>query len=139
MKISANAFCPCGSEKKFKRCCKVFHEGEKPKTALELMKSRYSAYAANDTKYLIETTHKDNPDYTPDEKVWEDTLHEYFDHTEFKNLEILDFIDSEDEAHVTFKATVCQGAITTSFIEKSKFVKAHDLWLYHSAEFIHEN
>ena len=139
MKISGNAFCPCGSEIKFKKCCKLFHEGKNPETALELMKSRYSAYAANNTKYLIQTTHRENPDYISDEKKWENILHEYFDHTEFKNLEILDFIDGTEEAHVTFKATVSQGAINTSFIEKSKFVKTYDRWLYHSGEFIHES
>lgn len=138
MKISGNSFCPCGSQKKFKKCCKVFHEGEKPKTALELMKSRYSAFAASNANYLMETTHEDNPEHTYDLENWEKTLHEYFDHTEFKNLEILDFLDGEKEAYVTFKATLFQGAIDSSFIEKSKFIRVNGTWLYHSGEFLHQ-
>ena len=136
MKISGNAFCPCGSQKKFRKCCKVFHEGEIASTALELMKSRYSAYAASDSDYIINTTHRDNKDYTTDIESWKSKIHEFFDHTEFKGLEILDFVDGEKEAYVTFKATLFQGAIDTSFIEKSKFVKVNNLWLYHSGEFI---
>eukprot|EP01029_Cantina_marsupialis_P005913 TRINITY_DN164121_c0_g1_i2.p2 TRINITY_DN164121_c0_g1~~TRINITY_DN164121_c0_g1_i2.p2 ORF type:complete len:138 (-),score=20.61 TRINITY_DN164121_c0_g1_i2:669-1082(-) len=136
MKISGNAFCPCGSQKKFKKCCRVFHYGQSPTNALELMKSRYSAYAANDSSYIINTTHRDNKDYTSDFDKWKDSIHEFFDHTEFKKLEVLDFIDGEDEAYVTFKATLFQGAIDISFTEKSRFLKANNIWLYHSGEFI---
>jgi SEC-C motif-containing protein len=136
MKISGNSFCPCGSQKKFKKCCRVFHYGENPGNALELMKSRYSAYAANDSDYIIKTTHRDNKDYTSDEQKWKESIHDFVDHTEFKGLEILNFEEGEDTAYVTFKASLFQGAIDVSFTEKSKFVKVHDLWLYHSGEII---
>lgn len=136
MKISGNSFCPCGSQKKFKKCCRVYHYGEKPSTALELMKSRYSAYAANDSSYIINTTHRDNKDYTEDFDTWKNSIHDFFDHTEFKNLDVLDFVDGEKEAYVTFKATLFQGAIDVSFTEKSKFLKVNNMWLYHSGEFI---
>ncbi len=136
MKISGNSFCPCGSLKKYKKCCKVFHEGDSAKNALELMKSRYSAYAANNASYLMETTHRENPDYSSDIKTWEETLHDYFDHTSFEGLEIYDFVDGENEAYVTFKATISQGAIDASFVEKSKFVKVNGKWFYHSGKFI---
>ncbi|RXJ65928.1 hypothetical protein CRV08_13935 [Halarcobacter ebronensis] len=136
MKVSGNAFCPCGSQKKFKKCCRVFHEGESPSSALELMKSRYSAYAASNSDYIINTTHRDNKDYTTDINSWKKQIHDFFNHTEFKGLEILEFIDGDNEAFVTFKAVLFQGAIDTSFIEKSKFVKVNNMWLYHSGEFI---
>jgi len=136
MKISGNSLCPCGSLKKYKKCCRIFHYGENPKNALELMKSRYSAYASSLSKYIIETTHRDNPDFTSDTVTWEKKIHESFDHSAFKKLEILEFIDGEETAFVTFKANVFQGAIDVSFIEKSKFLKVNNLWLYHSGEFI---
>ncbi len=44
MKVLINSACPCGSKNKYKRCCQIFHKGGIPKTALELMKSRYVAY-----------------------------------------------------------------------------------------------
>lgn len=136
MKISGNAICPCGSQKKFSKCCRIFHLGENPANALELMKSRYSAFAACDSKYIIKTTHRENPEYTTDNQKWEQDIHDFFDHTEFRSLEILDFIDGYEEAFVTFKANIFQGAIDVSFVEKSRFVKINNIWLYHSGEFI---
>lgn len=136
MKISGNSLCPCGSLKKYKKCCQIFHKGENPQNALDLMKSRYSAYASNLSQYIIETTHRDNPDFTNNTETWEKDIHEFFDHSDFRKLEILEFIDGEDLAYVTFKANVFQGAIDVSFIEKSKFLKVNNLWLYHSGEFI---
>lgn len=50
--------CPCCSGFDFEVCCKPFLTGEKsPETALQLMKSRYSAYAELAIDYLINTTH----------------------------------------------------------------------------------
>ena len=136
MKISGNSYCPCGSQKKYKHCCRVFHYGEKPNSALELMKSRYSAFASNDSKYIIDTTHRENPDFTHDIEEWKNNIHEFVDHSDFKKLEIIDSTQNENEAYVTFKATIFQGAIDVSFIEKSKFLRVNNQWLYHSGEFI---
>ncbi len=136
MKISGNSFCPCGSLKKYKNCCRIFHYGENPQNALELMKSRYSAFVAHDSSYIIKTTHKENPEYTSDIQAWEDSITEFSSHTDFKNLEIIDFNEENELAFVTFKATIFQGAIDVSFTEKSKFLKIDDVWLYHSGEFI---
>ena len=136
MKISGNSFCPCGSLKKYKKCCRVFHFGEKAETALSLMKSRYSAYVANNPEYIINTTHKDNIDYTSNIKEWSESISNFSKYSEFKKLEIIDYIEGEEISYVTFKATIFQGAIDYSFVEKSKFVKEYNKWLYHSAESI---
>lgn len=136
MKISGNSFCPCGSQKKYKKCCRIFHFGETPSTALELMKSRYSAYVANNLEYIINTTHKENSDYTTNIQEWKNSINSFSKYSDFKKLEIIDFIDGQEVAYVTFKATIFQGAIDSSFIEKSKFIKEENRWLYHSGEFI---
>ncbi len=71
MKFSVNESRPCGSLKKYKKCCKPFHDKITfPKTALELMKSRYSAFAVANSDYIIFTTHQNNPDFTTDLKSW---------------------------------------------------------------------
>ena len=62
-RISPNTLCPCGSKTKYKKCCAIYHKGAVPKTALLLMKSRYSAYAVNNSAYIVKTTHPNNPDY----------------------------------------------------------------------------
>ena len=62
---------------------------------------------------------------------------EYTYHTNFKELQILDSSQENEElAYVTFKAVLFQGAIDSSFTEKSKFIKVNDQWLYHSGEFV---
>jgi len=138
MKISVNSFCPCGSTKKFKKCCKIFHNGSNAKTALELMKSRYSAFAANDYKYIIKTTHRENPDYTLDTQSWKDSILEFAKNTQFKKLEIIEFENGEVESFVTFKAIIFQGGLDVSFCEKSRFIKEDGVWLYHSGVFVDE-
>ena len=136
MKISGNSLCPCGSLKKFKKCCRIFHFGENPKNALELMKSRYSAFVANDANYIIKTTHRENKDYTSNKESWIESINSFTYHSSFKGLEILDFKDGDEIAYVTFKAKIFQGAIDSTFVEKSKFIKVEDEWKYYEGEFI---
>jgi len=52
---SKKCFCDTGLE--FKDCCGLYLESnQKAPTALELMRSRYSAYATHNVDYLLETT-----------------------------------------------------------------------------------
>ena len=113
--------CPCGSGKKYKKCCEVFHKGKKkPKTALELMKSRYSAYAMHQVKYIIKTTAKKYRDTLNEEEI------KLFCNSDFKKLEILSF--SEDI--VEFKAYIDNYIL----YEKSKFIKENFEWKYLEGE-----
>jgi len=136
LKISANSTCPCGSNSKYKKCCKVFHNGSNPKTALELMKSRYSAYVVGDAKYIMKTTHPENKEYTTDTEAWNSSIKDFSKNSDFHGLVILDFIDGDEEAYVTFKALFSQYGQDASFTEKSKFYKVDGMWLYHSGEFV---
>ena len=121
--------CPCGSGIDYKKCCRPFHKNKKkPKNALELMKSRYSAYAMKQAKYIIKTTHKNNPEWN--NPNWENEIKQ-FSQSEFKKLEIIEFIDGENEAFVEFKAFIDDFVIH----EKSRFLK-EDVWLYESGEIL---
>jgi len=131
-KISPNTLCPCGSHVKYKKCCAIYHKGALPKTALSLMKSRYVAYAIGDASYIIQTTHSNNSDYTKDTKAWKESIEEFSQATEFLGLEILEFIDGEEEAYVTFKAILSFGEM----VEKSQFLKVKGRWLYLHGDFI---
>ena len=136
MKFSVNDSCPCGSTKKYKKCCKTFHDKIIfPKTALELMKSRYSAYATSNAKYIIETTHKDNPDFTDNIKEWENDILIFCNNTKFIGLEILEFIDYENESYVMLKANMIQQGNDVSFVEKSRFLKVDEKWFYVDGKF----
>ena len=138
VKVGSNSVCPCGSKQKYKKCCKVFHNGSSAKTALELMKSRYSAFVLSDYQYIIKTTHEENNEYRKDTNLWKDSILEFSTNCDFKNLEIIDFIKDEKESYVTFRATIIKEKQDISFTEKSKFLKVNNKWLYHSGEFIDE-
>ncbi|MEM5558619.1 YchJ family metal-binding protein [Aliarcobacter cryaerophilus] len=139
MKLGVNSICPCGSSKKYKKCCKIFHDDiKKPSNALELMKSRFSAFAFFKSDYIIKTTHQKNCDFSLNTSSWIADIEQFCKNTSFKNLEILNFIDNEFESFVTFKATLFQNKKDISFIEKSRFLKESNIWLYVDGEFLDE-
>jgi len=139
VKFSVNSLCPCGSKKKYKKCCKIFHNGTLPKTALELMKSRYSAYAVGNSKYIMNTTHVLNSEYSQDKKTWEENIQNFMKDSTFNSLEILEFLDGLPEAYVTFKANIDINGVDSTFTEKSKFIKENEKWLYVNGDFNQEN
>ncbi|GAB3618412.1 YchJ family metal-binding protein [Okibacterium endophyticum] len=50
--------CPCLSGNPYGECCARFHRGETAAPTAELlMRSRYSAFAAHDAAYLLDTWH----------------------------------------------------------------------------------
>ena len=132
MKITSNSKCPCGSRLKYKKCCEVYHDSVEAADALKLMVTRYSAYVAGDSSYIMRTTHQSNPDFKDDRKAWAEEIDRFCDSTEFLGLEVLDFIEGDDEAFVEFKAKLSDGILH----EKSRFVRENGRWLYHSGEFL---
>lgn len=128
--------CPCGTGKAYNTCCKIYHEGLNPENALQLMRSRYSAYANSKAAYIIRTTHPDNPDYRYDFSQWTQDILDFCHHTKFQKLEIVDFNDGIDKAHVTFKAHLLQNGVKTILFEKSYFEKLDGKWLYKDAVFL---
>lgn len=135
MKFSVNNSCPCGSGNKYKKCCQVFHKGKIPSNALELMKSRYSAYVVGDAKYIMKTTHINNPDFTLLKEQWEKDILEFCNGTRFEKLDIINFIDADNESFVEFKVTMYIKDKDSSFIEKSRFLKENNIWKYVDGEF----
>lgn len=125
--------CPCFSGKAYAVCCKPLHEGAWPENALQLMRSRFSAYALNLPTYIIATTHPSSPLYETDLPAWKRKITAFSKNTSFLNLEILSFEENEMTATVTFTAYLSQGAHDATFTEKSHFEKLSGRWLYHSA------
>ena len=83
--------CPCHSGKTYTKCCQPFHEGERPKNALQLMRSRYAAYSLNIPDYIIDTTHPVNTYYSENKVRWKKDLSNYSQTVCFNQLDILDF------------------------------------------------
>ena len=98
------------------------------------MRSRYSAYAMGNAKYIIETTHPKNSQFQTNCLQWEQEILQFCKNTIFEKLEILDFTDGEKIAYVTFRAHLKQNGTNASFKEKSAFEKVKKRWLYLSGE-----
>ncbi len=124
--FSPNALCPCGSGQKYKKCCARYHKGVAAPDALALMKSRYSAYAAGKSRYIIATTHPDNRDYTTDMKRWRKEIDDFCRHTRFETLEIIRHWSDETYAYVHFRAYLSGGTLE----EKSRFIFEKGRWYY---------
>lgn len=136
MKISPNSPCLCKSGKKYKKCCKPFHDGLLPKKAEELMRSRFCAFALSKAEYIISTTHPKNSDFSSNIQAWSDDILNFCEATDFNDLQILESIDAPDESFVTFKAYLTQSNHDASFTEKSRFLKVDGKWLYVDGTFL---
>jgi len=123
MKIGVNAPCPCGSGKKYKKCCRIYHKGALAEDAPTLMKSRFSAFAAGEAAYIVKTsTFQDDIE----------ALRRYCEECEFERLEIID----SSQTSVTFKATLTCNGEDASFSEKSYFVYKEGRWYYDTGEIL---
>ncbi len=114
--------CPCCSGEKYSDCCKPYHEGKLPPTALALMRSRYTAYALGKANYIIMTTHPKSPYYEKDRKKWQKAILEFCHSTQFLKLEIIGY--GEDWVH--FIAHLGHAQLN----EKSQFEKIDGKWQY---------
>lgn len=126
--------CPCFSGLSYEKCCKPFHEGKLAQNALELMRSRYSAYALNLAKYVIATTHPASPQYKEDRKKWVKQISEFSLHSKFQGLEVLSYHEDASVAVVVFVAKLMQNKQDVTFTEKSHFEKFRGRWLYRSGQ-----
>lgn len=131
------ALCRCNSGKNYEECCLPFHQGALPKTALELMRSRYTAYALGDADYILKTTHKDNPELRLSGRLQKQQILSFSQNTKFNGLEILDVQEGELNdltGTVTFHVTLSQGNRDVSYTEKSSFKKENGAWIYLKGE-----
>ncbi len=128
--------CPCHSKIPYQDCCKPFHEGKMYSNALQLMRSRYSAYASSLADYIIKTTHHEHSDAKIPRPERIKNILDFCTHTKFTGLDIIEFIDGKDTAYVTFKAHLEQDGKDVSFTEKSLFKKENNVWKYHSGEIL---
>lgn len=126
--------CPCSSGMSYALCCQPFHEGDLPKNALQLMRSRFSAYVMDKPDYIIATTHPANPQYSENKLMWRRGISQFSQSSQFEKLEILDFKENDTLATVTFTAYLTQKGQDATFTEKSYFEKFKNRWLYRAGQ-----
>ncbi len=98
------------------------------------MRSRYSAYALGNVRYIIATTHPASPLQQTDQAAWRQELRQFCQQTTFLSLRIV----ADDEhvaragewATVTFRAGLIQGGQDASYTEQSLFERVAGRWLY---------
>ena len=121
--------CPCCSGKLYEECCELFHSKKKfPKTAEELMRSRYAAFAIPNGDYLWETTlpnkrkfhHKTELENWGKENTW-------------TKLEIIKSSEKEVEFKAYFTDKFGKENIHHEF---STFKKVDKKWYYVSGKFL---
>ncbi len=113
--------CLCGSEKESLSCCKPFIEGTAfPKTAEELMRSRYVAHVEQNIEYLKNTTAPEKRSQFNEEKVLE------WSKSEWLGLKI---IGSQNKV-VEFMARYKSKGDTFSHHEVSNFRQIGEKWYF---------
>ncbi len=130
MTSSPNAACPCGSGRKYKKCCRVLHHGEVAPSAEALMRSRYSAYALGLADHIMRSTHPDSPHHGTDAAGWRAELQRFCRITRFEGLSVESATTFGETARVRFHAKLLQRGRDASFTEESLFRRVQGRWLY---------
>ncbi|PIF62780.1 YchJ family protein [Flavobacterium sp. 11] len=120
--------CHCGSQKNFDECCELFINGtEKATTALELMRSRYSAYVTHAADYLLATTHiSERKQYSKTEILNWATSNQWL------QLEIIEATENTVEFKAYFLDNKLQKQIHHEF---STFKLENGSWFYVDGKF----
>lgn len=120
--------CPCQSGHSYEECCYVLHNGAVPKTAEQLMRSRFSAFALNLPEYLMSSWHSTT---RPDEVLEEESPLQWF------YLKILQAEPANErgESFVTFEARYRDQGQVGKLIERSRFVVEGGMIKYLDGEF----
>jgi SEC-C motif domain protein len=125
--MSSN-LCPCASKQDYSQCCEPFITGKKePKTSLELMRSRYTAFAKKAMDYIWKTT---DPATLPE--IDKKSNEGWARRNKFVGLEILNHQDSGDQGNVEFvaKYTDILGGPVVKHHEKATFTRKEGRWYF---------
>ncbi|MEU9040762.1 MULTISPECIES: YchJ family metal-binding protein [unclassified Kitasatospora] len=116
--------CPCGPPAAYGDCCGRLHRGRAAATTAEsLMRSRFSAFAAQDEAYLLRTWH---PDTRPAEVDFDPALR-------WTRLEVVSASEGgafHAEGTVSFRAHWTEGDEEGVLTEHSRFVRYEGAWVY---------
>ncbi|MFI6283927.1 YchJ family protein [Streptomyces sp. NPDC051018] len=128
--LTAASPCPCGLPAAYGECCGRFHSGEAAAPTAELlMRSRYSAFVAGDTAYLLRTWH---PATRPARLELDPAMH-------WSGLEIIESMDGSPfhaKGTVTFRARYRHHGKRGELHERSTFERLNGRWVYVEGTFI---
>lgn len=127
--------CACGSESTYETCCQPLHTGsEIAKTAEQLMRSRYSAFAKHEVQYIADTHKPGTTDFSVDDaRKWAES-------STWHGLHIVKTqqgLEEHDKGVVEFKAAY-SDADEKNYIhhEISTFSKIDGKWFYDDGQIV---
>lgn len=124
---SKEILCPCGGGWYGACCARFIHHEAVPHSAVELMRSRYSAYTLRDEDYLQATWHArtrpQRPILAPDDGV------------KWVSLEVLKHHQDGAQATVEFVARYKLDGRAQRLHEVSQFVREDGRWFYVEGSF----
>lgn len=136
MKIGRNEPCPCGSGKKFKKCCSESSpvgEHGKALTPSQLVEARVAAFSTNDFGFIYDTFHPDSnfcqqfPDRQEYLAYGQSTLTSDY---QIKGCRVLQEKIDGTLAHVLFLLRVHYQGQDLEYFELSEFHQISSRWLY---------
>lgn len=120
--------CPCCSSKFYQDCCEPFHSAVAiPKTAEQLMRSRYSAYALHNVDYIVMTTVP-----AQQERLDKNAIAIWSEQTDWQGLKVLKHkpISGVPQAKVEFEAYYQENGERKTHHEISTFLKIQGRWYF---------
>ncbi|MGL1932428.1 MAG: YchJ family metal-binding protein [Desulfotalea sp.] len=122
--IKKNDLCPCGSSEQFQSCCmSILKDIRLAKTAVQLMRSRYTAFVLEDEKFLLKSwAKKKRPkrlNFSSDLKWLGLKVHN-----------TTDGIEGDLKGKVYFTAKYIENGAEQLFSEESNFRKTKNIWYY---------
>ncbi|MBP6117524.1 MAG: YchJ family protein [Neisseriaceae bacterium] len=126
--IAPDQACPCGLAHAYSACCGPYHQGQAVAPTPEaLMRSRYSAFVAQDADYLIKTWHP-----SCGVAQFKTELVADFEHTEWLGLNVVATATDGDAGMVTFAARFHDDRDHSTHLihERSRFVREAGQWYY---------
>lgn len=128
--IAPQSPCPCGKTETYAACCGKIHDGAPALTAEQLMRARYSAYAAGKITFISETNDPEtSQDFDPESaETWSRE-------SAWLGLEIIGTRNGQPgdaEGEVEFKARYRVGDVEETHHEVSlfRFDRKSSHWLY---------
>jgi SEC-C motif-containing protein len=124
-----NIICPCGSNSKYTNCCKIAHDNiEKVSTAVQLMRSRYTAFTFANSDYLMLSHHSSTRPVKEKKSIenWAKSVN-------WIRLEVLktkNGTEKDSKGTVTFNAYYFENGNIEVIHEKSAFVRENGSWMY---------
>ena len=123
------AECYCGSGKNYEECCEPIIKGKKAAvTAEELMRARYSAFAAHEIDFIMDTV---VPDQTGN--MTRDAVERWSKKTDWKKLEITGTEaggKNDETGSVDFKAFSMLDGVMQCHHEHAMFKKINGKWFF---------